>query len=107
MLKKSGEIAKQFKRELKVYRLAMKDPRTPKKARWLLGFAAAYFLSPIDLIPDFIPILGQLDDLIIVPLVVTAALRMIPTEVIRDCRVKAGFPETSDGGGSPGTIREK
>lgn len=57
-----------FKTELKTYQLVLKDKRTPRAAKWLLGAAVAYFLSPVDLIPDFIPVLGQMDDLLVVPM---------------------------------------
>ena len=77
-----------IKSEIQVYRLVLKDPRTPRPAKWLLWLAIAYFLSPIDLIPDFVPVLGQLDDLIIVPLLITLAIKMIPQEVIDDCRAR-------------------
>lgn len=75
-----------LKREINVYRLVLKDPRTPRIAKWLLAAAIVYVLSPIDLIPDFIPVLGHLDDLIIVPTLVILALKMIPKDVITDCR---------------------
>lgn len=87
MLKeKLTAIAKSFKREIGVYRRVLQDPRTPKGAKLLLGLALAYALSPIDLIPDFIPVLGHLDDLVIIPLLVYLALKRIPKEVIEEAR---------------------
>jgi uncharacterized membrane protein YkvA (DUF1232 family) len=80
-------IGRRFKQELKVYRLVLQDDRTPKLAKWLLGIALAYALSPIDLIPDFVPILGHLDDLVILPLLVIIAVKLIPPSVIDDCRM--------------------
>lgn len=75
-----------FKTELDVYRLVLIDPRTPRVSKILLGSAIGYFLSPIDLIPDFVPVLGQLDDLLIVPGLLYAAFRFIPAEVVEECR---------------------
>jgi uncharacterized membrane protein YkvA (DUF1232 family) len=69
--------------------LAYRDPRTPWLAKVLALLVVAYAVSPIDLIPDFIPVLGYLDDLIIVPAGITLALKMIPTEVIVDARESA------------------
>ena len=77
-----------MRRELSFYRLVLADKRTPRLSRVLLGVAIAYLLSPIDLIPDFIPILGHLDDLLVVPLLVTIALTLIPRDVITDCKRK-------------------
>lgn len=75
--------------ELRVWRLVIADPRTPRLARWLLMAAVAYAVSPIDLIPDAIPLLGQLDDLLIVPVLVWLALRIVSPHVIEECRRRA------------------
>ncbi|MBI3621548.1 MAG: DUF1232 domain-containing protein [Nitrospirae bacterium] len=78
------------RRELKFYRLVLSHDRTPRLARWLLGMAVAYALSPVDLIPDVIPVIGHLDDVVIVPLLIMIAVQLIPKDVIEECRVKAG-----------------
>jgi len=83
------DIAAGVRREIRVYRLVLADKRTPWFCRILLGAAVAYLLSPVDFIPDFIPILGHLDDLVVVPLLVMVALILIPSDVIDDCRRKA------------------
>ena len=69
--------------------LAYKDPRVPWYAKLLAACVVAYAFSPIDLIPDFIPVLGYLDDLILVPLGIYFVLKMIPDEVMVECREKA------------------
>lgn len=69
--------------------LAMKDPRTPWYARAVAVIVVGYALSPIDLIPDPIPILGYLDDLILIPLGIMLVIKLIPPEVIRECRERA------------------
>jgi len=80
--------AKQLKTEVHAIYLAYRDPRTPWYAKLFIGCVVGYALSPIDLIPDFIPVLGYVDDLIIVPLGVAIALKMIPQGVLADCRKK-------------------
>ena len=82
-------LTRDLLRELRVWRLVIADPRTPRLARWLLWAAVAYAVSPIDLIPDAIPLLGQLDDLIIVSVLVWLALRFVSPDVIQDCRRRA------------------
>lgn len=82
-------LSRRFKQELRVYQLLLQDPRTPKPAKWLLGLAVSYALLPVDLIPDFIPVLGQLDDLIIIPALVIPAIKLIPPSVVQDCRKRA------------------
>lgn len=88
MLEKFKEIKKNLKREIEVYKLVIKDKRTPKTAKVLLWIAVAYTLSPVDIIPDFIPLIGHLDDVIIVPFFVITALKMIPEEIINEYREK-------------------
>lgn len=87
------ETWKQRARELKIevyaIYLAYKDPRVPLPARIFAACVVGYAFSPIDLIPDFIPILGYLDDLILIPLGVALAIRMIPSSVLAECRTKA------------------
>jgi len=69
--------------------LAYRDPRTPWYARAFAALVVGYAFSPIDLIPDFIPVLGYLDDLVLLPLGILLALRMIPAQVMTDCRQEA------------------
>jgi uncharacterized membrane protein YkvA (DUF1232 family) len=87
-MKNKPSLLSKFKREIKVYKGLLKDSRVPKLGKVLLGAAVAYALSPIDLIPDFIPVIGHLDDLIIVPLLVFLALKTIPKELIEEYRNK-------------------
>lgn len=81
--------AKELKLEVYALYLAYRDPRVPWPARIFAAFVAAYAFSPIDLIPDPIPILGYLDDLILIPLGVALARRMIPPPLLAECRAKA------------------
>lgn len=80
---------RQLKTETYALYLAYKDPRVPWYARLFAALVVGYAFSPIDLIPDFIPILGYLDDLILVPLGILLALRMIPAAVMAESREKA------------------
>jgi uncharacterized membrane protein YkvA (DUF1232 family) len=89
MFAKLKAWAKQFKSHIFVLYLAYRDDRTPWFAKLFSVCVVAYAFSPIDLIPDFIPILGYLDDVILIPLGVMLALKMLPELVIMECRVKA------------------
>lgn len=89
MLEKLKQIAKDFKQEIKVWKLVLKDPRTTKLAKILLGLAVVYALLPFDLIPDLIPGIGYLDDIILITIIMLIALKMIPKEVVEDCRIRA------------------
>ena len=86
MLSQLKKVAGQLKQEFEVYRLVLRHDKTPVLAKIFLGLAIAYVLMPFDLIPDFIPVIGQLDDLVIVPLLVYVALKMIPDAVVNECR---------------------
>ena len=69
--------------------LASRDPRVPVSAKIVIGMVVAYALSPIDFIPDFIPVLGFIDDLFLLPIGIWLAIRLIPQEVWRECQVLA------------------
>lgn len=85
-LEKLKQKAKKLKTESQVLMIAYKDKRTPLSAKILIGITVGYLLSPIDLIPDFIPVLGLLDDLVIVPILITLSIRLIPKVVLQDAR---------------------
>lgn len=88
-LRKLKAYAGKLKQELSVLSLSYKDHRTPWYAKAVAISVVAYALSPIDLIPDFIPVLGYLDDLIIVPFGISFALKLIPSFVIEENRKKS------------------
>lgn len=69
--------------------LAARDPRTPWYAKLLVAGIVAYALSPIDLIPDFVPVLGYLDDLILIPIGIALAIKLVPHQVLVECRARA------------------
>ncbi len=81
--------SRQLKREIYALYLASRHPRTPWYAKVLAALIIGYALSPIDLIPDFIPILGYLDDLILVPLGIALLIKIIPGGILEECRIKA------------------
>ena len=83
------ERAKQLKTDIPAVFLALKKRETPWTAKLLAALTIGYALSPIDLIPDFIPVLGYLDDLIILPAMVALTVRLIPAEVMAACRAEA------------------
>ncbi|HZG66203.1 MAG TPA: YkvA family protein [Herpetosiphonaceae bacterium] len=88
-LERWKQRARQLKTELYALYLAYKDPRVPWYARLFAACVVGYAFSPIDLIPDPIPVLGYLDDLVLVPVGVALALRMIPPLVLAECRINA------------------
>jgi uncharacterized membrane protein YkvA (DUF1232 family) len=81
--------AKRIKRDLHALYLAGRDPRVPWYVKLLAVATAAYALSPIDLIPDFIPVIGYLDDLLLVPLGIYLAVKLVPPHVMEECRAEA------------------
>ena len=81
--------ARTIKRDVHALYLAARDPRVPWPAKALALFVAGYALSPIDLIPDFIPVVGYLDDIVLVPLGIALAVRMIPRDVMAEHRAAA------------------
>ena len=89
MLEKIKSRAQTLQADVHTMLIAFRNPRTPWYARGLIALVAAYALSPIDLIPDFIPVLGYLDDLILVPAGVALAVRMIPPQVLAESRETA------------------
>ena len=89
LLTRAKDWARRVRRDAVAVYFAARDPRTPMVARVLALAIAAYALSPIDLIPDFIPILGYLDDLVIVPLGLLLVIRLLPPDVLAESRDKA------------------
>ena len=89
MLARLKGWARAIRRDVHALWLAARDPRTPWYARALAMALAAYALSPIDLIPDFVPLLGYLDDAILLPIGILVVIRLIPAEVMAECRARA------------------
>src|SRR5688572_33367308 len=86
---KLKDWARSIRRDAHAVYLAARDPRTPWYAKVLAVLVAGYALSPVDLIPDFIPVLGYLDDIVLVPLGILAAVKLIPPEVMAEHRAAA------------------
>ena len=91
------EDARALQTDVVVLYFASRDPRTPWYAKLLLALVIGYAISPIDLIPDFIPVLGYVDDLVLIPAGVAAVRKLIPEEVLDECRarVRSGTAFTS------------
>lgn len=89
MLEELKARARQLKADTYALYLAARHPATPWHVRLLVAFIVAYAVSPIDLIPDFIPVLGYLDDLILVPIGIALAIRLLPDAVLTECRAQA------------------
>ncbi|MBA3610127.1 MAG: DUF1232 domain-containing protein [Rubrobacter sp.] len=89
MLERLKRWARRLKAEVHALYLAYRDPRTPLLAKVVAAVVVGYAFSPIDLIPDPIPVLGYLDDLILIPLGVALAVRLIPPQILAECRAKA------------------
>ena len=83
------ERAKKLKTDIPAVFLALKKEETPWYAKIMAALTVAYALSPIDLVPDFIPVLGYLDDVLLLPAMVALTVRWIPQEVFRDCQARA------------------
>lgn len=88
-MEKIKSKAKQLKKVIPALFLVMKKEETPLLAKVVAGITVVYALSPIDLIPDFVPVLGYLDDLIILPLLAAIAIKLIPKHILEDCMVEA------------------
>ncbi|KQT31650.1 YkvA family protein [Methylophilus sp. Leaf414] len=86
-------LASRFKQELAFYRALHAHPQTPRLAKALLWLAMGYLVLPFDLIPDFIPIIGQLDELVIIPTLLYFALKLTPVEVRQFCRDQVSAAE--------------
>jgi uncharacterized membrane protein YkvA (DUF1232 family) len=92
------EKVRALKREVVALYLACRDPRVPWYAKALAAGVVAYAVSPIDLIPDFIPVIGLLDDLLLLPLAILAVRAMVPPAVMEECRARAAGMEAKPAG---------
>lgn len=85
-----NQRARRLKAETFALYLAVHHPETPWYAKLFVAGVVAYAFSPIDLIPDFVPVLGYLDDLILIPMGIALAIKMIPAPVLAECRARTG-----------------
>ncbi len=109
-MKQWRQKARELKKEIYALYYACQDGRIPWYVKFLASCAIAYALSPIDLIPDFIPVLGLLDDLILLPLAITLILKLIPTDIMDDCCRQAETAlrcEARDASASPVVARRR
>jgi uncharacterized membrane protein YkvA (DUF1232 family) len=104
MLARLKARAREIKREAYAIYLAARDPRTPWYAKALILFVVAHTFSPIDLIPDFIPVLGYLDDLVITPGGLWLAVLLIPPEAMADARAAAAARRVDRSAGKVGAV---
>jgi uncharacterized membrane protein YkvA (DUF1232 family) len=93
MFSKLRFLGRDLKRQVATYAYVLRDPRTPRKAKVLLGLALAYAVWPVDLIPDWIPLSGQLDDAIVVPALIAFALWFVPKDVLSEAKARAARPD--------------
>lgn len=89
LMNKAREASRRLRRDAHMLWIAARDSRTPFVAKAIAGLVAAYALSPIDLIPDFVPIFGMLDELVIVPLGLAVAIRLVPADLLAEFREQA------------------
>ena len=90
------DVGWRLRREIRVYQQVLRDPRTPHLSKALLWLAVGYTLLPFDLLPDFIPLVGHLDDLVIVPALVILAMRLVPGEVFEEARAAVSGQKTCE-----------
>lgn len=96
MIERMKEKARELKKQVFALYLVYKKKETPLIAKVFTVIVVAYALSPVDLIPDFIPVLGYLDDFILIPMGVAIALKLIPAEIMEECRKEAEIKSKSD-----------
>ena len=89
LLDELKQRARHLKTETFALYLAARDPRTPWYAKFLVAAIVAYAFSPIDLIPDFVPVFGYLDDLVLLPMGISLAIKLVPNPVLAECRARA------------------